>query len=94
VHSNGERVDLIERALRQATSLVADEGGVSVGYVVLVYTFYGQWFVSMLCVVKAARRRDVGRPLIPEIETRCRTATLFTFTNESSGPTQALLRSP
>ena len=92
-HSNAERVEFIERALRSATCLVADQDGTIIGYVVLEYTFYDQGFVSMLYVAEPARRRGVGRTLMREIETRCRTAKLFTSTNESNDPMQSLLRS-
>ena len=90
---DAERVKFIERALQSETCLVADQDGVVVGYVVLEYTFYDQGFVSMLYVAEAARRRGVGRTLMREIETRCKTVKLFTSTNESNGPMQALLGS-
>ena len=92
-NSDVERVKFIERALRSETCLVASQGGAVAGYVVLEYTFYDQGFVSMLYVAEAARRRGVGRNLMREIETRCRTVKLFTSTNESNGPMQALLGS-
>lgn len=92
-NSDAERVKFIERALRSETCLAADQGGAVAGYVVLEYTFYDQGFVSMLYVAEAARRRGVGRTLMREIETRCRTVKLFTSTNESNGPMQALLGS-
>ena len=92
-HSDSERVKFIERALRSETCLVADQDGPIIAYVVLEYTFYDQGFVSMLYVAEAERRRGVGRNLMREIETRCKTAKLFTSTNESNGPMKALLGS-
>jgi ribosomal protein S18 acetylase RimI-like enzyme len=86
-------VRFIERALRSEVCLVAEQDGAVVGYVVLEYTFYDQGFVSMLYVAAAARRRGVGRTLMREIETRCETLKLFTSTNASNGPMQALLDS-
>ena len=91
--SDAERVKFIERALRSETVLVADQDGAAVGYVVLEYTFYNQGFVSMLLVAEGARRRGVGRTLMREIERRCKTVKLFTSTNESNRPMQALLGS-
>ncbi len=91
--SDEERVKFIEGALRSETCLVADQDGALVGYVVLEYTFYDQGFVSMLYVAEAARRRGVGRVLMRETEARCETLKLFTSTNESNDPMQALLRS-
>lgn len=89
--SDAARVAFVERALRSETCLVAEQRGAVVGYAVLEYTFYEQGFVSMLYVAEAARRRGIGRTLMREIEARCRTAKLFTSTNQSNGPMQALL---
>ena len=91
--SDMNRVAFIERALWSEACIVADQNGSVVGYAVLEYTFYDQGFVSMLYVAETARRRGVGRTLVREIETRCRTLKLFTSTNESNGPMQALLAS-
>jgi ribosomal protein S18 acetylase RimI-like enzyme len=91
--SDVNRVAFIERALRSETCVVADQDGSVVGYAVLEYTFYDQGFVSMLYVAETARRRGVGRTLMRELETRCRTLKLFTSTNASNGPMQALLAS-
>jgi ribosomal protein S18 acetylase RimI-like enzyme len=91
--SDENRVAFIERALRSETCVVADQDGSVVGYAVLEYTFYDQGFVSMLYVAETARRRGVGRTLMRELETRCRTLKLFTSTNESNSPMQALLAS-
>lgn len=92
-HSDAGRVKFIERVLRSERCLVAEENGVVVGYVVLEYTFHDQGFVSMLYVAEAARRRGVGRTLMRAIEARCVTPKLFTSTNASNGPMQALLGS-
>lgn len=91
--SDVNRVAFIERALRSETCVVADQDGSVVGYAVLEYTFFDQGFVSMLYVAETARRRGVGRTLMRELEARCRTLKLFTSTNESNSPMQALLAS-
>lgn len=91
--SDVNRVAFIERALQSETCVVVDQGGSVIGYAVLEYTFYDQGFVSMLYVAEAARRRGAGRTLMREIESRCRTPKLFTSTNESNRPMQALLAS-
>jgi ribosomal protein S18 acetylase RimI-like enzyme len=91
--SDLNRVASIERALQSETCVVADQDGSVIGYAVLEYTFYDQGFVSMLYVAEASRRRGVGRTLMREIEGRCRTPKLFTSTNESNLPMQALLAS-
>ena len=91
--SDATRVASIERALQSETCFVADRGGSVVGYSVLEYTFYGQGFVSMLYVAETARRQGIGRALLREIETRCKTRKLFTSTNESNRAMRALLAS-
>lgn len=90
--SDAGRVTFVERALCSETCLVVEQQGAIVAYAVLEYTFYEQGFVSMLYVAEAARRRGIGRTLMREIETRCRTSKLFTSTNQSNRPMQALLR--
>ncbi len=91
--SDPARVAFVEGALRSGTCLVAERQGAVVGYSVLNYTFFEQGFVAMLYVAESARRRGIGRTLMREIEARCRTAKLFTSTNQSNGPMQALLDS-
>ena len=91
--SDVTRVAFIERALQSETCVVAERGGYVVGYSVLEYTFYDQGFVSMLYVAETARRQGIGRALLREIETRCKTPKLFTSTNESNDAMRALLAS-
>ena len=64
-----------------------------VGYSALEYTFFGYGFVAMLMVQKGSRRRGVGTALLTCLEERCETDRLFTSTNESNQPMQALLES-
>jgi ribosomal protein S18 acetylase RimI-like enzyme len=88
---NSERVAFIERSLRSATCLVAADGAGVLGYAVLDYTFFGNGFISMLHVAETARRQGVGTALMKAAAARCRTRKLFTSTNKSNLPMQALL---
>ena len=61
------------------------------GYAVLEYTFFEQGFISMLYVRADHRRSGVGTALLSHLESVCRTRKLFTSTNLSNLPMQALL---
>jgi ribosomal protein S18 acetylase RimI-like enzyme len=70
---------------------VAIGAGAVVGYAVLETGFFGHGFVAMVVVDPACRRRGVGAALVRHAETHCRSARVFTSTNASNGPMQALL---
>jgi len=70
---------------------VYEQGGAVVAYAVLEYSFYGNAFVSMLCVHPERRRKGIGAKLMRHIESLCRTDKLFTSTNESNQPMRKLL---
>jgi GNAT superfamily N-acetyltransferase len=86
------RREFIEGSVADGTCRVAVVGGEVVGYAVLSYTFYRQGFVEMLYVHAGRRRSGAGTALLRELEGLCRTAKLFTSTNLSNLPMQALLK--
>ena len=86
-----ERVEFIEKILQTATCLVAVRGDAVLGYGALDYSFYGNGFISILYVAEIARRRGIGSALVKALEAKCKTQKLFTSTNQSNGPMQALL---
>ena len=90
VYQEKDRAAFIRRVVGQGACFVAVQGGL-LGYAVLEYTFFEQGFVSMLYVRDENRRSGVGMALMSHLETICRTRKLFTSTNLSNRPMQALL---
>ena len=62
------------------------------GYATLDYTFFGCGFIAMLMVKKESRRKGVATAMIARLEETCKTDKLFTSTNESNKPMQALMK--
>ena len=86
-----DRREFILRAVNASTCYAAViEQGV-IGYGVLNYTFYRQGYVEMLYVAADQRRRGAGTTLLEHMERQCQTPKLFTSTNLSNLPMQALL---
>lgn len=85
------RREFIKKSVASGTCHVAVAGGEVIGYGVLSYNFYGHGFVEMLYVHPDRRRGGAGAALLREMERLCRTAKLFTSTNLSNLPMQALL---
>lgn len=69
----------------------ADDTALLVGYGVLDNSFFGQEFIPLIVVRDSARRRGVGAALLSGLEFRALGAKLFTSTNASNLPMQALL---
>ena len=85
------RRTFIENSVRSGSAYVAVLEGDVVGYTVLEYTFYSLGFIAMLYVHPDHRRTGLGSRLVHHIESVCRTDKLFTSTNESNLPMQALM---
>ena len=85
-----ERAAFIRRVVGQGACYVAVQGSL-LGYAVLEYTFFEQGFVSILYVRDEDRYSGVGTALMQHLEGLCRTCKLFTSTNLSNLPMQALL---
>jgi len=87
-----ERRTLIERSVREGGAWVALLDGAVVGYAVLEHSFFGRGFISLLMVGPAHRRRGVGAALVRHLEGHCVSQRVFTSTNQSNLPMQALLQ--
>jgi ribosomal protein S18 acetylase RimI-like enzyme len=74
-----------------ACALVALRESKIVGYVEMAPTFFQRGFVSLLGVRLEHRRQGVATALMKAMEARCQGEKLFTSTNISNQPMQALL---
>ncbi|MEU9735972.1 GNAT family N-acetyltransferase [Streptomyces sp. NPDC048002] len=88
---DGARIDSIRRWLHQGALIVAEDSSGVLGYGVVEYTFFEQGFLSLVMVAPGARRRGIGARLLRAAEAACATPKLFTSTNVSNQPMQALL---
>lgn len=79
------------RSLASGTLLVACEGERVVGYLALDHQFFGRAFVEYLLVHPDARRRGHGLALMRAAAKLAGSSPLFTSTNRSNAPMQALL---
>jgi ribosomal protein S18 acetylase RimI-like enzyme len=86
-----DRREFIGRAVVSGTCFVALAEKEVIGYGVLNYTFYGNGHIEMLYVESGHRRRGAGESLVQHMESLCQTPKLFTSTNLSNLPMQALL---
>ena len=86
-----ERRDFIRNSVADGSCYVAVIDQNAVGYGVLNYTFYHHGCIDMLYVADDHRRCGVGSALLEQLETLCKTPKLFTSTNLSNLPMQALL---
>jgi N-acetylglutamate synthase-like GNAT family acetyltransferase len=89
----GNRLQQIHEWVSKGNAIIAVIDDVVVGYAVLEYTFFGQGFISMVMVEEESKRKRVATTLVTSLEERCKTDKLFTSTNESNKPMQALMQS-
>jgi N-acetylglutamate synthase-like GNAT family acetyltransferase len=67
-----------------------EEDGTVIGLGVLEYTFFEQGFISLVYVIPSARRTGAGEMLLRYFVSVCKTPKLFSSTNRSNKPMQAL----
>ncbi len=87
----GERDRHLTDAVRNRQALIARVGEERVGFAVVNQSFFGQHFVELLMVHADFRRRGVASALMHYVEKTRPNQKLFTSTNESNLPMQALL---
>ena len=83
----------IREWVRRGCAIIALINERVVGYAVLEHTFFSCGFISMLIVQETYRRKGIATALVKRLEETCNTAKLFTSTNESNAPMQALMAS-
>lgn len=88
----GVQRQYIRKWVASGQAIVAVLDDVVCGYAALEYTFFNYGFITMLIVRKESRRNGVATELITQLQERCETEKLFTSTNESNKPMQALLQ--
>jgi ribosomal protein S18 acetylase RimI-like enzyme len=88
----GSRRQHIRKWVASGQAIVAVVDDDVCGYAALEYTFFGCGFIAMLMVRKESRRKGVATALVTQLQERCETEKLFTSTNESNMPMQALMQ--
>lgn len=73
------------------TCLVAEVDGQCAGYGVVTQNFFSRSFVEMLMVATAFRRQNIGLALLKALVAAAPDETVFSSTNRSNLPMQALL---
>lgn len=91
VRQDDRRRAFIQRSVEAGACFVVTAPPQVVGYAVLEYSFYGQGFISMLCIHPRYRRQGAATLLLRYVESICQTEKVFTSTNLSNGPMQSLL---
>jgi ribosomal protein S18 acetylase RimI-like enzyme len=93
IEGRKDRRDFIKRSVLSKRCYVSVSKEKPVGYIVLEYDwFYFDAFISMLYIKEDFRRKGIGTELMKYIENKCKTAKLFTSTNQSNRPMQSLLK--
>lgn len=85
------RREFIRKSVESGQAWVAERSGVAIGYASLDYAFFDQGFISLVIIDSAYRRQGAGTVLVRHLESICRTGKLFSSTNRSNRPMQALL---
>ncbi len=89
--SEPARVQFIHDQIKSSACYVAVIDANVVAYAVLNYKFYDNGWIEMLYVHPQFRRQGIGSALIRHLLNACRTAQLFTSTNQSNLSMQRLL---
>ena len=83
---------LVSQSIADNECWIAGYGDLPEGYLVLLRRhFFGRDFVSLVAVKSSARRRGLASILFQAAESSATTRQLFTSTNQSNRPMQALL---
>jgi len=88
--TSGGREEFVRRAIPREGVYVLEQGGKLIGIGVLEYTFFEQGFISLVYVSPSARRTGAGESLLRYFVSVSQTPKLFSSTNRSNRPMQAL----
>ena len=87
---SGSLQEFVRRAIPREGVYVLEQGGKIIGIGVLEYTFFEHGFISLLYVRPSARRNGAGESLLRYFVSVSQTPKLFSSTNQSNKPMQAL----
>lgn len=85
-----ERVNGLVTAIAARQCYVAREGWNVLGFAVLTQHFFGNPFIDLVVIHPDHRRKGIATTLIRHLEAICPGDKLFTSTNQSNAPMQAL----
>ena len=88
--ASGRREEFVQRALLREGVYVLEQGGKIIGIGILEYTFFEHGFISLLYVSPSSRRTGAGESLLRYFVSVSQTPKLFSSTNQSNRPMQAL----
>jgi N-acetylglutamate synthase-like GNAT family acetyltransferase len=88
--ASGGREEFVHRAVQRGGAYVLEQDGQVIGIGVLEYTFFEQGFISLVYVSPSARRTGAGESLLRYFVSVSQTPKLFSSTNRSNRPMQAL----
>ena len=89
-HMNDSRAVYLTKAVENHECYVAREGWDVSGFATLARNFFGCYFIELLVVHPDQRCKGVASALIRHIEALLADEKLFTSTNQSNAPMQAL----
>lgn len=89
-HMGTARYAFLEAAVKRRECYLARAGEDVAGFAVLTRAFFGQHFIELVVVHPQQRRKGMASALIRRIESLLAGEKLFTSTNQSNAPMQAL----
>jgi ribosomal protein S18 acetylase RimI-like enzyme len=88
-----KRIPFINHAIDSGICHILEDQDILVGYGILSHDFYQYGFIEMLYIHPSFRRKGLATLLMDYMENLCKTEKLFTSTNQSNKPAQALFES-
>ena len=89
-HRGSARTSYLTDAVKRHECYIVREGWDVIGYAVLTQSFFGQYFIELLIIHPDRRGKGAATTLIQHIEKIVPAEKLFTSSNQSNAPMQAL----